>query len=623
MPIRSRYLAILVVALAANTASAVDFAHDVLPIFKNRCAKCHTAGTYKGGLSLDTREALVDSGIVDLASVDESELLARVTAEDPDLRMPLGATPLSAEEIDKLRAWVSAGAPWQEGFSFADVHKVADLAPRRPDLPRVIEGRAHPVDRFVMAYYADHDLRVPPPLDDAAFARRAYLDIVGLLPPADEFAVFVAAPDPQKRTRLVRDLLGRNRQYAEHWLSFWNDLLRNDYAGTGYIDGGRKQITGWLYDALFANKPFDQFVRELIAPTEASEGFIRGIKWRGRVNASQVPELQFARSTAQVFLGINLKCASCHDSFIDSWKLADAYGMAAITAEQPLEIHRCDKPTGELARAKFLFPQLGDIDPSQPREERLRQTAELMTSPDNGRLTRTIVNRLWQRLMGRGIIEPVDMMDNEPWSQDLLDWLAWDLAENEYDLKRTIELICTSQVYQSRSVLQDEQPEPNKNVFLGPVAKRMSAEQFVDAVWHLTGTWPEKPAYDFGDRGGQPVRASLVTADLLQRSLGRPNREQVVTTRPAELTMLVALDLTNGEELAMLLQDGAAKLIDQHPDRSADAWVQWLWQAALCREPTRNEREIAHEMLGTPPTAAGLADLLWSVLMLPEFQLIQ
>jgi hypothetical protein len=619
------YLALcgLLCILPIGQVAAVDFAHDVLPILKNRCAKCHTAGKYEGDLSLDTRETLVDSGVVNLDAADESDLLLRVTSDDPEIRMPHNAAPLSDEEIGKLREWIAAGLPWEEGFSFANQHQVAPLPPRQPPLPPVIEGRNHPVDRFIMPHFVEYNVSVPPPQGDAAFLRRAKLDIVGLLPTVDELDAFVADNAPDKRTRLVRELLGRDRHYAEHWLSFWNDLLRNDYAGTGYIDGGRQQITGWLYEALVTNKPYDQFVRELIAPTEASEGFIRGIKWRGRVNASQVPELQFAQSTAQVFLGINLKCASCHDSFIDSWKLTDAYGMAAITAEGPLEIHRCDKPTGEMAVAKFLFPELGTVDAALSRDERLKQTAALLTSEENGRLARTIVNRIWQRLMGRGIVEPVDIMDNPPFSQDLLDWLAWDLTEHGYDLKRTIELITTSEIYASQSVVQEEAPEPSLAVFVGPIAKRMTAEQFVDALWQITETWPEKPSYDFGDRGEAPVRAALVAPDLLQRSLGRPNREQVVTTRPAELTMLVALDLTNGDELATLLLRGANSLVRQNPDRTPDEWINWLWRTALTRGPTGDEQTIALETVGSPPTAEGLADLMWSVLMLPEFQMIR
>src|SRR5690606_19369439 len=199
--------------------------------------------------------------------------------------------------------------------------------------------------------------------------------------------------------------------------------------GTGYIDGGRKQITTWLYAALLNNMPYDQFVRELISPSSGSEGFIKGFKWRGNVNASQTTEMQFSQNVAQVFLGINLKCASCHDSFVSEWKLADAYNLAAITAEKPLELHRCDVPQGTFAKPGFLFAELGEIDGSLPREERLAQLAHLITDPRNGRLPRTIVNRLWHRLMGRGIVHPVDAMDSDPWSPELLDYLAGYLVE--------------------------------------------------------------------------------------------------------------------------------------------------------------------------------------------------
>src|SRR5205807_5041847 len=201
-----------------------------------------------------------------------------------------------------------------------------------------------------------------------------------------------------------RKLLGEKRSYAEHWLTFWNDLLRNDYAGTGYIDGGRKQISPWLYRALLDNKPYDQFVRELISPTPDSEGFILGIKWRGNVNASQVREVQFSQNVAQVFFGMNLKCASCHDSFIDNWKLADAYGLAAVIADKPLEIHRCDKATGKFSAPRFMWPELGDIDAKETKAKRLEQLAGLVTHPNNGRFTRTIPNRLWQRLMRHGLV---------------------------------------------------------------------------------------------------------------------------------------------------------------------------------------------------------------------------
>jgi hypothetical protein len=297
--------------------------------------------------------------------------------------------------------------------------------------------------------------------------------------------------------------------------------------------------------------------------------------------------------------------------------------LAAIVADAPLEMHRCDKPTGARARAKFLFPTLGEIDPTKPKAERLRRLAELMTQPDNGRFARTIVNRLWQRFMGRGIVHPVDVMANEPWNADLLDYLAVDLVDNKYDLKKTIELIVSSWAYQSRSVILPADPGVSDYVYAGPIAKRMTAEQFMDAVWRLTGTAPDKPAADFGNRGKEPVRAALVLADPLMRSLGRPNREQVVTTRQEDLSTLQALDLSNGQVLADLLSRGARNLRKQHPEWKADDLVTWTYRSALCRKPTADEMETARRLVGEPLTDDGVSDLLWVVLMLPEFQLIR
>jgi hypothetical protein len=331
-----------------------------------------------------------------------------------------------------------------------------------------------------------------------------------------------------------------------------------------------------------------------------------------------------------VFFGVNLKCASCHDSFIDGWKLDDAYSLAAVVADRPLEIHRCDKPTGRRAQARFLFPEVGAIDGKQPRDQRLEQLAKLVTGPDNGRFSRTIANRVWQRLMGRGIVHPVDVMANRPWSEDLLDYLAVYLADEGYDLKKLIEHVVTSRAYQSRSVPLGEEPPVEEFVFRGPQVRRLSAEQFMDAVWMLTRTGPAKPAatvpaVPFADdvpAERRLVRAALVPANALMRSLGRPNREQVVTTRPDLLTTLQALDLSNGELLADTLARGAARLLKAGP-KDADGQIRAVYRQALCRPPTAEELRAARGLVGSPPTAEGLADLLWAVLMLPEFQLIR
>ena len=382
----------------------------------------------------------------------ESELVERLTSDDPEFRMPPKGPAAHGRRSRPAHGVDRPGCPMGRRVH---VQACGLHGPAQAPSPRAAPGRNgldHPIDRIVDAYFASRGVSPPPPLGDAAFARRAFLDVIGLLPPPRELDAFEKDDSPDKRARLTRRLLGDRRAYADHWLSFWNDLLRNDYAGTGYIDGGRKQITGWLYRALTDEHPYDRFVRELISPSAESEGFIKGIKWRGRVNASQVREIQFSQNVSQVFFGINMKCASCHDSFIDRWKLADAYGLAAVIAEQPLEMARCDKPTGQIAAPKFPWPELGTIDANQPREQRLERLAGLVTHPDNGRFPRTIANRIWQRLMGRGIVHPVDVMANEPWSEDLLEYLATYLVDHGYDLKALIEHIALSRTYQSSPV---------------------------------------------------------------------------------------------------------------------------------------------------------------------------
>jgi hypothetical protein len=650
------------------------------------------------------------------------------------------------------------------------------VTPRRPRIPPAPPGSdlTNPIDRLLQPYFAAHKVTPRPPVDDRTYARRVYLDTIGLLPTPAELAAFVGDPHREKRALLAQRLLNDNTRYAEHWLTFWNDMLRNDYAGTGYIDGGRTQITGWLYNALAGNLPYDRFVAQLVNPTPECAGFSNGIVWRGVVNASQTPPMQAAQNIGQVFMGVNLKCASCHNSFINTWKLADAYGMAGIYADRPLEMIRCDRATGTVAPIKFMYPELGAIDGNAPRGQRLEQLAAILTGKNNGRLTRTFVNRLWARLLGRGLVEPADDMDRRPWNPDLLDWLAADFADNGFDVKRTIAQIVTSRAYQLPAMSLPSE-RVTDFVFAGPVVKRMSAEQFVDAVSALTGVW-QKPASQFQIAHGKPVlpagnraqvrfqtdvmrsgavdidvditgaqvlslvvtdagdgvdfdwadwgnprlvgpkgeikltdlpwrsasvgygkiqigksivekplrlgaktfadgigthansvityvlpegstrfqatagpdtgateqpgsktsvqlfvitgdrslveaRAALATADPLMRALGRPNREQVVTQRSTVATTLQALELTNGQTLSTQLDAGAAKWTGAGKSSGTDL-VSALYQAALGRLPTRKEQQTALEIVGSPVRKEGVEDLLWVLIMLPEFQLI-
>ncbi len=775
-------IVVLFINPAISQATEIDFAHQVVPILKQHCVECHAGEKSKGGFSMNRRELFFDDDVAVVGQAEKSLFIELIESRDPEEQMPPEKKPrVTPEQVSILKQWVDEGMQWETGFSFGGSDWEPPLKPRHVKIPPAKNNRNHPIDRILDADLKKRGKSIPAPISDAAFLRRAFLDVIGLLPTPEELDEFENDLRLDKRTQLIDGLLKNEIAYADHWLTFWNDLLRNDYTGTGFITNGRTQITTWLYAALRENLPYDQFVREIIAPpSEESAGFINGIKWRGEVNSSQTREIQFAQNISQVFLGINMKCASCHDSFIDRWKLEEAYNLAAIFAEKPLELNRCDKPTGVMATPEWLFPELGQIDPKEPKSKRLQKLAELMTHADNGRFTRTAVNRIWHRLMGRGIVHPVDAMGTRPWNEDLLDYLAVRFTDDEYDLKKFIRFVMTSQAYQSRSVILEEEPGADY-VYNGPIAKRMTAEQFMDSIWQITKTNPtsaeakadrvekiesqsdannslqpfsvtakwiwhqgtvgkksqlrrafklgsnphtalmmatcdnaftmringkhvaqsrdwQNPVYldvkrflqagenvieidaeMFGgaagficqfeilEEGGEqytiisddqwearppngnwasakeihphgkgpwnnilnpkeamkptgpipPVRAALVKNDFLMRSLGRPHRDQVVTTRPDELTTLQAIDMANGEMLAGYLRQGAPQLLNQRDLGN------WLYSHALSRPPTSGENKIIQEVLGAKPTPVSVEDLLWLVFMQPEFQMIR
>ncbi len=494
----------------------------------------------------------------------------------------------------------------------------------RPRVPAALPGSglSNPVDLLLQAPLKSGGADLSHPVSDGVFARRVYLDLIGLLPPPADLDTFRADTHADKRTRLVRRLLERREDYAVHWLAFWNDLLRNEYRGTGFIDDGRRQITRWLFRALYEDERYDRFVHELVSPVPGSEGFVKGIEWRGVVNASQRREMQAAQTTAQVFLGTNLKCASCHDSFTNQWTLADSHGMAAVFADGPFSVYRCDKATGDHARAKFLFPEVGPIDPNAPRTERMKQLADRITDPKNGRLPKTIVNRYWARLLGRGLIEPLDNMEKQASNPELLDWLAADFVDHGYDLKHLLETICTSRTYQLPAI-GEPRPEESAPAFRGPLVRRMTAEQFIDAVSEVTGIWqaPSRVLLKMDGRGqggqvgavsdvlnpkppvtsdkadakqAEPaspamhVRAALAMDNALSRALGRPNREQVVTRRDSLATMLQALELVNGTTLDDILNRGGQQWIAEG-DKDVGKIIERAYRTAA-RSPAERHR---------------------------------
>ena len=605
---------------------------QVRTIFAHNCYSCHSSTKVKGELRLDSKEFVMKGGengpVLVAGHPEKSELIRRISLpRDHKEAMPTKGKGLTANEIATLEFWIKQGAPWPEGKELS-LYRVAELAPRNPAIPPATADLTLPVDRFVNAYFQKNKISWKPVVDDRIYIRRVYLDLTGLIPSPEKIDAFIADKRPDKREILARELLNRNDDYAQHWLTFWNDALRNDYSGTGYITGGRSDITKWLYNSLKTNKPYNWFVKELISPTPESRGFIRGIEWRGTINSSQRTEMQAAQNVSQVLLGLNLKCASCHDSFISDWKLEDAYAFANIFSDTTLEINRCDKPTGKMAGRRVLFKELGEIKADAKTEERLHQLAEFLTQPKDGRLYRTLVNRIWAQLMGRGIVEPVDAMDNEPWSQDLLDWLAYDFVENGYDIKKLLYTIVTSKTYQlpSEGIKEAEAIVAPNFVFKGMVRRRLTAEQFADAVSSSIG-----PVYSdsaivfklFPEEIKQAIpfaRASLVKNDPFLTALGRPNRETVSTSRSSQANLLQALELTNGMQFNNAVKRGAKSWKEKYP--TTDLLVKEIYRKTLGRQPNPQEIAVAQKALGNSPSEEGIQDFVWSITLHPEFQLI-
>jgi uncharacterized membrane protein/mono/diheme cytochrome c family protein len=607
----------------------------VRAIFAHNCYKCHGDEKVKGDLRLDSKDFVFKGGengeVIVPGKPEESELFRRISlpSNHEDV-MPSKGKKLTANDLAIIEFWIKKGAPWPDGSDKDGVFKVAELAPRNPVLPSASGIYTNPVDRWTNQYFVENKITWPKLVDDRTFLRRLYMDVIGLLPNKQETDEFKKDKRPDKRAIWSKKLLDREDDYALHWLTFWNDALRNDYTGTGYITNGRYAITDWLYQSIKSNKSYDLFVKELVNPDENSKGFIEGIKWRGVVNSSQRTEMQAAQNVAQVFLGLNLKCASCHNSFISDWKLEDAYAFANIFADTTLEINRCDKPTGKFTDARMLWKELGSIDNNASVPVKRSQLANNMVKPQNGRLYRTLVNRIWAQIMGRGFIEPVDLMDNDPWSEDMLDWMAFNFQQNNSNIKDLIYLITSSKTYQLPSA---GFKDPNEIVsqeykFSGRLRKRMSAEQFADAGSALFGPlFPDsmvryKPVIkNLKDQNIQLfARASQVVNNPFLTALGRPNRETVSTSRESQANLLQALELTNGERFNSTLKKGAEIWTTKY--KSGDQIIKEIYRQALGREVRSDEYKIAIKILGDKPQADTVQDLFWAIMLLPEFQII-
>ncbi|MBX6313612.1 MAG: DUF1549 domain-containing protein [Isosphaeraceae bacterium] len=478
-------------------------------------------------------------------------------------------------------------------------------------------------------------LRIPPSdlADDATFLRRVYLDTIGLPPTPEEVRAFLADRRPDKRARLIDALLERP-EYVDYWALKWADRLGCNQRFTGLK--GAYTYHRWIRDQIAANVPFDRFVRAIVTAkgpnyTHPPASFYRRLR-----NPEEAVE-----SVCQLFLGVRLQCAKCHNHVSERWTQDDYYGMAAFFSQVrfkngPQYHAQYNKEetvylvpsaeviqprTGQVMSPKPLAAPASTIEPGRDRREVL---ADWLVSPANPFFAKAAVNRVWYHLLGRGIVEPVDDLrdSNPPASEELLQALADDLIAHGFDLKRTIRLILNSRTYALSAVPNAFNAE-DERYFSHARVRLLAAEPLLDAISQATGI--AEPLFHLppGTRAAQIPDGEFHHPFL--RTFGQPLRSVACECeRGADSTLEQALQIVGGRTVHAKIiapENRIGKLLASGADDPTI--VDELFLATLCRPPTEAERTLALDRLGARPQPEArrraLEDLLWSLLNHAEF----
>jgi len=478
------------------------------------------------------------------------------------------------------------------------------------------------IDELVLAEWKRMGVKPSPLSTDAEFMRRVSFDIIGTLPTPDELRKFLASNDPDKRNKLIDELLERP-EFADYWALKWGDLLRVHRRYVG--DKGLSSFGGWLRRSIRENKPLDRMVRELLT----SQGNLFNNGPVAYYFVDQKPE-ELAETTAQLFLGVRLQCARCHHHPFEVWGQEDYYGIAAFFTR--LEV-RENNDAGRFGGMRTLRPVsvetrtlqvpskpklLGArvIDPDAEADLR-RPLAEWITKADNPFFARNLANRYWAYLTGRGLVEPIDDMraTNPASHPELLDMLSKELSSHGFDAKHLIRTICRSRVYQLTSG-----PDENASLFTHRVPRRLPAEVLLDAINQATG-------YDEAFAGCLPGTRAIALPDptvpsTFLTTFGRPLRNNPCEcNRDSSPDLLQALHLLNSTTLNTKIANPKGRIAGlMAKNLSDDAMCEELYVATLSRKPTDAERKIVRELLADAPTKKEVwEDVLWALLNSAEF----
>ncbi len=472
--------------------------------------------------------------------------------------------------------------------------------------------------------------------DDAKVHRRAYLRVIGRLPTPDETRAYLADTTSDKRRILIEQLLERP-EYADFWANKWADLLRpNPYRA------GMKAtwtLDAFLRDSFRQNKPYDQFVREIVTA--------QGSTWRNGATVvfRDRPEtVEIGSSMSQLFLGVRLECAKCHHHPFEVWSQDDFYGFAAFFSKVGRKGVGLSTPisggeemiftsqgggrkqlrhgrTGELVEPKVLTgptPEIGDDD--DPREV----LASWMTAPENPFFAKVMANRIWAEMMGIGFVDPVDDLraTNPASNEPLLDFLAKDFRDRGYNIKHLIKQIATAHVFGLSSIPGERNLADVKN-FSRYYRQRLRAEVLLDAVNDVLGTEEDFAAMPPSSRATQlwTHRSSSLFLD----TFGRPDPNQdPPCERTADFTTPQVLHLMNSPMLnRKLTQDGARPATLAASELTSEQIVEDAFLRTYCRLPTPDELKTAAATLpARDQRRTAVEDLFWALLNTPEFYFV-
>jgi hypothetical protein len=469
------------------------------------------------------------------------------------------------------------------------------------------------------------------PASDATFLRRAFLDVIGRLPTADEVRQFLTDQSPAKRLQLVDRLLERP-EYADYWANKWADLLRPNPYRVGIK--ATYNLDAWLRDAFRKNKPYDQFVREILTAKGSTFRNGAAVVFRDRREPEEITTV-----VSRLFLGVRLECARCHHHPFEVWGQDDFFSLAAFFARIGRKGVGLSPPisggeeiifagsSGEVRHpvsGKVLAPRPPGGQPvmigeeSDPREA----LAAWVTADDNPYFARVIVNRVWADLMGRGLVEPVDDLraTNPPSNGPLLDALAAEFRKQKYDLKKLLRTILTSHVYGLASLPTERNVADTRN-YSRHYRQRLRAEVALDAISDITQV-PEA----FAAAPPQTRAMALWTVrsqSVFLDSFGRPDPNQdPPCERSNDTTVVQALHLMNAPGLHRKVTDDrglAASLTASQ--KSPREIVEELYLRVYARFPTEDERATCEKLFERKGVTRRQAteDLLWALLNTPEF----